>query len=121
AGSAVVGTLRALLTLDTADFEKASVRASKAADKFAKDWGNFGRQAQSLGRSLTTSLTLPLAGLAAGATKAAIDFEDSFAGIAKTVDGVVDQGGKLTALGKQLQQDFRNLAKEIPVSVNELN
>lgn len=121
AGSAVVGTLRALLTLDTADFEKASVRASKAADKFSKQWGSFGRQAQNLGRSLTTSLTLPLAGLAAGATKAAIDFEDSFAGIAKTVDGVVDQGGKLTALGKQLQQDFRNLAKEIPLSVNELN
>lgn len=50
-----------------------------------------------------------------------MDFESSFAGVRKTVDGVVDKGGNLTAFGKQLQGDFRNLAKEIPISVNELN
>ncbi len=56
-----------------------------------------------------------------GAAKAAIDFESSFAGVNKTVDNVTDKGGKLTAFGKDLQDSFRAMAKEIPASVNEIN
>lgn len=50
----------------------------------------------------------------AGAMKAAIDFESSFAGVRKTVDATEQQF-------TQLSQSFRNMAKEIPVNVNELN
>ena len=45
---------------------------------------------------------------------AAIDFESSFAGVRKTVDATEEEFA-------QLAQGFRNLAKEIPVNVNELN
>lgn len=114
AGTAVVGTLRALLTLDTAQFEKASVRASKEADKLAKGWSTIGRQAKELGQTLTTRLTLPLVAMAGAAAKAAMDFESSFAGVRKTVTATEPQF-------KALEQGFRNLAKEIPISVNELN
>jgi len=48
------------------------------------------------------------------AGKAAIDFESSFAGVAKTVDA---SASELEAMSGEL----RDMAKQIPVSVNELN
>jgi TP901 family phage tail tape measure protein len=80
-----------------------------------------GAQLQSIGSKLTTGLTLPLVAVGGMAVKAAIDFEKSFSGVGKTVDGVMSKGGKLTAFGEQLQQGFRDMAKTMPVSVNELN
>jgi TP901 family phage tail tape measure protein len=119
--SAVVGSLRAILSLDSADFEQGLVRTSKSSDKLAKDWGTMGRQATALGKSLTATLTVPILGLGASAAKAAIDFESSFANVAKTVDGVADSAGVLTAEGKALALTFRQMAKEIPLTTDELN
>lgn len=68
-----------------------------------------------------TSLGLAAVGVAAGigfalkaAADAAIDFESSFAGVRKTVDATEPEFAALA-------QGFRDLAKEIPVNVNELN
>jgi TP901 family phage tail tape measure protein len=109
-----VATLAVRVTALLGDFEKQMA-------SMEKKWARQGAKFQSIGRDLTTGLTLPLAAVSGLAIKAASDFESSFAGVRKTVDGVVDKGGNLTAFGKELQQKFRNLAKEIPVSVNELN
>lgn len=76
---------------------------------------------KTVGAGLTIGLSAPLLAMGVVATKAATDFESSFAGVRKTVDGVVDNFGKLTPSGQRLQQGFRDLAKELPVSVNELN
>ena len=46
-------------------------------------------------------------------------FETAWTGVMKTVDGTV-RDGEITGLGKILRQDFRDLAKEIPVTVEEL-
>lgn len=51
---------------------------------------------------------------AAGVFKAAVDFESSFAGVRKTVDATEPEF-------QQLAQGFRDLSKEIPINVNELN
>lgn len=75
---------------------------------------SLGASVQSAGRGLTAGLTVPLVGLGALAVKAASDFESSFAGVRKTVDATEPE---LQALA----QGFRDMAKEIPVSVNELN
>ncbi len=48
------------------------------------------------------------------ATKAAIDFESSFAGVRKTVDATEEEFGRLAT-------GLRNLATTIPVTVNEIN
>lgn len=114
ANSALVGTLRAILTLDTAQFEQATARVSSSAKAWSKDLKSMGAQATAIGSSLTAGLTLPLAAFGLGASKAAIDFESSFAGVRKTVQATEPQ---LAALAEQ----FRNLAKEIPVNVNEIN
>lgn len=114
ANSAVVGLLRALLVADTAEFEKGMARASKSAQSWSKDLASISRQAQAVGSALTKTVTLPLVGLATASAKAAIDFESSFAGVRKTIDGTEEDFAKLS-------QQFRDLAKTIPVDVNELN
>lgn len=51
---------------------------------------------------------------------AAIEFESAFAGVIKTTDGLVDETGQLTQSGAELQQQFRDLAKDVPIAVEEL-
>jgi TP901 family phage tail tape measure protein len=121
AGSAVVGILRVLLSANTAEFDAAMAAAATSAKGLTKSFGDAGRQLQNVGMTLTKALTVPLVGLGVSSAKAAIDFESSFAGIRKTVDGVVDSSGELTEAGKAIQQSMRDLAKSIPISVNELN
>lgn len=119
--SSIVGTLRAILTLDAAEFEKGIRKGQSSLQVFSRDMKTMGTQATQIGSSLMRTVTLPILAAGGAVAAAAIKFESSFAGIAKTVDGVSDSTGKLTAVGRALAQDFRNLAKELPVNVNELN
>ena len=50
----------------------------------------------------------------------AISFESAFAGVTKTVDGLSDSTGKLTESGESMKQEFRDLAKVVPVAFEEL-
>lgn len=59
-------------------------------------------------------------GLGALSLKTAISVESAFTGVAKTTDGLVDQFGELTAVGAEIKQGFRDLAKEVPIAVEEL-
>ena len=112
--SSVVGALRVLLTADSAQFETTMKSASAAMGRLSKDFKGIGTQLQSVGGLLTKTLTVPLVGLAATSVKAAIDFESSFAGVRKTVNATEVE---FQAMAKA----FRDLSKEIPVNVNELN
>lgn len=114
ANSAIVGILRALLVADTAQFQAGLKGAASEARAWQKDLASIGRQATEVGRTLTASLTLPILGVGAASAKAFVDFEDSFAGVRKTVDASEPEFAALA-------QGFRDLAKTIPVNVNELN
>jgi TP901 family phage tail tape measure protein len=114
ANSAVVGLLRVLLTANTAEFEAAMKRSANAATKWSKDLRSIGQQATAVGSTLTKALTLPIVGIATASVKASIDFESSFAGVRKTVDATEEEFA-------QMAQGFRDLAKTIPINVNELN
>lgn len=120
AGSATVGILRVLLTMSTAEFEAGAKRAADAMGVWQKNVSQIGRQAQQVGAALTKTITIPIVAAFAGSAKAAIDFESVFANVAKTVDGVSDKAGNLTTEGKALAQTFRNMAKEIPKTTEEL-
>lgn len=96
-------------------------KAQREAKEFEKNIrpmtqavAQIGTVARTAGAALTAGLTVPLVGIAAVSTKAARDFESSFAGVRKTVDATEPE---LQALA----QGFRDMAKEIPVSVVELN
>ena len=112
--SAVVGILRALLTSNVAEFSRQMGRASGDVRKFARDTNAMGRQVTNIGRSLTTMFTLPVVAGGGAVAKLAIDFETSFAGVRKTVDATEEEFAELA-------QGFRDLSKEIPINVNELN
>lgn len=112
--SIVVGTLRALLTADTAQFEAGIRKATSGLQAFSRDWGRVGQQMSTIGRSMTAAVTLPIVGAGVAATKLAMDFESSFAGVRKTVNATEVEF-------KQMSKAFRDLAKTIPVNVNELN
>jgi TP901 family phage tail tape measure protein len=120
AASATVGILRVLLSANTAEFEAAMDSAGKSVKQWEGTFNKIGQQATAAGAILTSAFTVPLAALGAGSAKAAMDFETSFANVAKTVDGVADNAGKLTPVGQALAQTFRDLAKEIPATTTEL-
>ena len=75
---------------------------------------SFGASARKAGIALSVGLTAPLVALAAVSLKSAISFETSFTGVRKTVEATEEEFQKLS-------QGFRDMAKEIPINVNELN
>lgn len=79
----------------------------------AKSTKEFGNNLKQVGDAL-----LPLSaisgGILVGATKAAIDYEDAFAGVNKTVDGTPEQMEKLS-------NQIKSMAEVIPSSTTELS
>ena len=114
ANNITVGILRALLTLDTAQFHQGMRESVGSAAKFEGQMRKLGGNLTQIGSTLTGAVTLPIVAAFGGAAKAAIDFESSFAGVRKTVDASQAEFATMA-------QQFRGLSKDIPVSVNELN
>lgn len=118
---AVIRTLAVELKLQAETFNNGLRSAQREAKEFQKVispttklLSDAGQAMTSLGKGMTAAITLPLASLGALSVKAASDFESSFAGVRKTVDAT-------EAEFKQLSDGFRQMSKEIPTSVNELN
>ena len=65
------------------------------------------------GKTLTKSVSLPLAAVGGIAIKSSIDFESAFAGVRKTVDATEEEFAAL-------EQGIRNMAKELPASAEEI-
>lgn len=98
----------------TVSVEHAQRLAAEQAAVTAKRHQDNIRALSTAGMALTAGVTVPLAAMGAASLKAALSFESSFAGVRKTVDATEAEFAKLSA-------GFRTMAKEIPVSVNELN
>ena len=115
-----IGTAVLELTTESGGFFKDLDEVERRAGTLDKSWKEtgktlegFGRQTSAVGMAIT-KMSLPLLALGVGAAKAAIDFESSFAGVHKTVDATEEEFAGLA-------HGFRNMSKEIPVNVNELN
>lgn len=117
------GEFRRSMTSARADLQGLSTEITKLSGT-SSSLGNtltlMGSSFMRTGQLLTTHLTIPIALLGGALIAAGIQFEDAFAGVSKTVDGVSDDMGNLTADGLKLREQFRQLALEIPISVNEL-
>ena len=108
-----IGTLQAIIQLQdrmTPALQLAGQRMKEVGTKMTR----VGTQMRTVGTGMTAAITLPIAAIGTAAVKAALDFESSFAGVRKTVDATESEFAAL-------EQGFRSLAKEIPVSVNEIN
>lgn len=85
----------------------------KQIEEFGNKVEEQGKKIEGAGKKMSALSGLAAAGLAASA-KSAIDFEDAFAGVEKTVDGTVEQMA-------ELKQGIRDMAKEIPSSTTEIS
>ncbi len=99
----------------------------KGADKFNSTLGKASGSIAGFGKTAVKTAAIGAAaigtaaiGIGAASVTMAVSFESAFAGVIKTTDGLVDEFGELTDAGKEMQKGFRDLSKEIPVTVEEL-
>ena len=115
-----VADLAVRLSLDD-KFSRGLKGASGQLDKFEGSMSRVGRGAGQLSSGLARAGSVIAVGIGAagvGVAKAAIDFEDAFAGIKKTVSDADLEAAGLTFA--DLEKDIRDLAKTIPISATEL-
>lgn len=104
----------------------------KEANTLGQNMQAVGTSIKSLGQimtgtglALTAAVTVPLIAATRSLVTAGIEFEDTFAGIAKTIEGVADVSAagnlELTALGETIKEDIRAAALNIPIAATELN
>jgi TP901 family phage tail tape measure protein len=102
--------------------KRAAEEAAKAQADFANNIQNVGSGLTKVGAVLTAGLTVPIVAGFGLSVKAAKDFESAFANVIKTVDGLdVDNFGKLNNEAQKLRGEIRNLAKELPIAVEDLS
>lgn len=89
------------------------ISAGKSMQEHGEKLQESGKKMSSVGKTLTKSVTLPIVGIGAAALKAEIDWESSFAGVKKTVDGTTEQI-------KGLETGIKNMSKELPSSASEI-
>lgn len=87
---------------------------------FSEKMSTLGATATKVGAILTASLTVPLNALRAKMIDTGISFEDSFAGVSKTVDGISDDFGALTGVGQEFRKNLIDLSLELPITADEL-
>ena len=85
----------------------------KKIEEFGTKIENAGNKIENTGKKLSAFSAATGAALIASA-KTAIDFEDAFTGVEKTVDGTAEQM-------EELKQGIRNMAKEIPSTTTEIS
>lgn len=86
---------------------------SQNLENVSKTFDKVAQKADKLGNKLTTTITAPAVAIGTVAVKGAIDFEDAFVGVEKTVNGTQKQL-------ENLKQGIINLSKEIPSSTTEI-
>ncbi|EPU31621.1 hypothetical protein SAG0146_05120, partial [Streptococcus agalactiae MRI Z1-039] len=87
-------------------------RFGNAAEQAGKKMKSFGDSVSGVGAAFTKGVTAPIVAGAGYALKAAIDYEDAFAGVKKTVDEVKDSNGKVVYSYDMLSKGIRQMAKE---------
>jgi TP901 family phage tail tape measure protein len=103
---ATLATLVVKLTADTSAFQSGLQKARGAMDSAAQGM-------RSVGAALTKSVTLPLAGIGAGAIAAAVDVDE---GLDRIRAGTGATGEALAALEK----DFNAVARSVPADLGDV-
>ncbi len=85
----------------------------KKIEEFGQKVENAGGKIEGAGKKLSAFSAATTTALVASA-KSAIDFEDAFVGVEKTVDGTEEQM-------EELKQGIRDMAKEIPSTTTEIS
>ena len=85
----------------------------KKLEEFGTKVQNSGKKIEEAGKKMS-AFSLATGTALITSAKSAIDFEDAFTGVEKTVDGTAEQM-------EELKQGIRDMAKEIPSSTTEIS
>jgi TP901 family phage tail tape measure protein len=110
---ATVGSLAVVLTASATDFERTLGRAARAVKSTEKEFMRSARNMERIGRAWTIGVTAPILAGLSYVSKAAIDWEDAFAGVRKTVSATEEQF-------TELDQSLRKMTERIPMTHREL-
>ncbi len=115
-----LGNLTVTLNLVANQYLASIKQAQSASQTFANQFKPLGRTIQefgvatrNVGLGLSAAITLPLVAVGRSVIKTGIDFETAFSGVRKTVTATTPELEKI-------RQEFRDLAKEIPISAVEI-
>jgi len=98
-----VGRLAIVLTASATDFERTMGKAARAVKSTEKEFQQSARRMESIGKKWMFGITTPIIIGLTAVSKAAIDWQDTFANIEKIVGSTAEE---LRALDKSL----RNIA-----------
>lgn len=93
---------------------------SGAVGALGSSLSRVGSAIAGIGTTLTVGVTLPLVALGTAAIGAGIKYEDAFAGILKTTDGLGNSWDTLTVEGQKLNNAIQQLALSVPITASEL-
>ncbi|MBY6274447.1 MAG: phage tail tape measure protein, partial [Bacillaceae bacterium] len=110
---ATIGTLVINIIGDSSQFRDSIEESIKTMQRAERQVARSARNIEKLGQGLMIGLTAPLMLISGYATKAAIDWEDAFAGVRKTVEGTEEQLAELA-------RGIRDMAREIPTAATEV-
>ena len=111
--SAIVGILRALLQLETAQFESGAKRVADIARSWQREFRQVGTQLTQTGQALSKTLTLPILAAGAALVKVGADFD-------RASDAIRAATG---ATGKDLEHlnaSFKSVFSTVPDSVDNV-
>lgn len=112
-----VGSVYIEVTADDSQFKTSLANIEKTAQtsvaSISQGFKNVGKTMTDTGKTLTKSVSLPLAAVGGIAIKSSIDFESAFAGVRKTIDATEEEYAIL-------EQGIRNMAKVLPASAEEI-
>jgi len=112
---------------DISSLEKTIRGVSGTAANMGTSLTNIGNSISGIGRSLTLSVTAPIIALTGALENAGIKFEDGFAGITKTVDGLAVGFDEIAAAAKTQfgitvtnMDEAREAAKKLGIEFGDL-
>ena len=113
--NSVIGALRVMLGMDTAEFEDGANRAERSANRLQKDLAKTASNLQKTGQTLSLALTAPLIAFGASAFKAASDaaelqsaFNQTFGELAGAMNQWAEQTGDAMGRSTQSMQELAN-------------
>lgn len=104
-------TLKTTVTVDMTQFQKAMNTMSSSLE-------SFGKKMESVGKSLTASLSLPLAGIGTLAVKTSVDFDSAMRKVQATTGATSSDMEELTAKAREMGKMTTKSASESADAMN---
>jgi phage-related minor tail protein len=109
----VVGVLKTLFTLDTAEFESGVKKVGTSMKDVETSFKKTGDTLTSVGKGLTAALTVPLLGIGAALFKVGSDFDAAS-------DVIQESTGASGAALEALNTSFKHVAATVPASMEDV-